>query len=81
MTLYYIFKNGDNNSLTTHMLMHGASEVKLLCDLCLREAILYNYWSEVEIMDWMVRDDLELPDDGGEISKSQGRGWRFEPRL
>ena len=26
----------------------------------------------------LVRDDLKLPDDGGEISKSQGRGWQFE---
>jgi hypothetical protein len=29
----------------------------------------------------LVRDDLKLPDDAGEIPKSQGRGWRFEPRL
>ena len=26
----------------------------------------------------VVREDLELLDDGGEILKSQGRGWRFE---
>ena len=64
-----------------YMLMHGASEVKLLRNLCLCGAIFYNYWSEVEMMDWMVRDDLELPDDGGEISKSQGRGWQFESQL
>ena len=28
-----------------------------------------------------VQDDLELPDDGGEIPKSQGRGWRYDSRL
>ena len=29
-----------------------------------------------------VSDDLKLPDDdGGEIPKFQGRGWRFESRL
>ena len=26
----------------------------------------------------LVRDNLKLPDNGGEIPKSQGRGWRFE---
>jgi hypothetical protein len=26
--------------------------------------------------DQPVRDDPKLPDDGGEISKSQGRGWQ-----
>jgi hypothetical protein len=29
----------------------------------------------------MVRDNPKLPDDGGEIPKSQGRGWRFDSRL
>ena len=28
----------------------------------------------------MVRDDPKLMDDGGEILKSQGRGWRFDSR-
>ena len=28
-----------------------------------------------------VQDDLKLVDDGEEIPKSQGRGWRFECRL
>ena len=26
-------------------------------------------------------DDPRLPGDGGEIPKSQGRGWRFDSRL
>ena len=29
----------------------------------------------------MFQDDPKLMDDGGEIPKSQGRGWPFEPRL
>ena len=29
----------------------------------------------------LVSDDLELPDDGGEITKSQGKGSRFDFRL
>ena len=29
----------------------------------------------------MVRDDLTLPYDGGEIPKSQGRGWWFKSRM
>ena len=29
----------------------------------------------------LVRVDLKLPDDGTEISKSQGRDWLFESRL
>ena len=35
----------------------------------------------VTIDEPMVQDDLNLPDDGGEIPKSQGRGWQFESRL
>ena len=34
----------------------------------------------VTIDEPMVQDDLNLPDDGGEIPKSQGRGWQFESR-
>ena len=34
-----------------------------------------------DVFFFLVRDDLKLPDDGGEIPKSQGRGWRFESRL
>ena len=26
----------------------------------------------------LVRDDPKLLDDGGEIPKSQGRGWRYD---
>jgi hypothetical protein len=26
----------------------------------------------------LVQDDPKLPDDGGEIPKSQGRGWWFD---
>ena len=26
----------------------------------------------------LVQDDHKLPDDDGEIPKSQGRGWRFD---
>jgi len=29
----------------------------------------------------LVQDDLKLPDDGGKMTKSQGRGWQFESRL
>jgi hypothetical protein len=29
----------------------------------------------------MVQDDPKLLDDGGEIRKSQGRGWRFKSWL
>ena len=29
----------------------------------------------------MVRDDPKVLDDGGEIPKSEGRGWRFDSRL
>jgi hypothetical protein len=29
----------------------------------------------------MVQDDPKLPDGGGEIPKSQGRGWRFDPPV
>ena len=29
----------------------------------------------------LVEDDPKLLDDGGEIPKSQGRGWRFDSRL
>ena len=29
----------------------------------------------------MVRDDPKLLVDGGEIPKSQGRGWWFDSRL
>ena len=36
-----------------------------------------NQWS-LRNNQLMVRDDLKLPDDGGEIPKSQGRGWRFK---
>jgi hypothetical protein len=32
------------------------------------------------LMSW-VQDDPKLPDDGGEIPKSQRRGWRFDSRL
>ena len=29
----------------------------------------------------MIRDDLKLPEDGGDIPKPQGRGWQFESQL
>ena len=29
----------------------------------------------------MVQEDPKLLDDGGETSKSQGRGWRFDSWL
>jgi hypothetical protein len=29
----------------------------------------------------LVGDDPRQPDDGGEIPKSQGRGWQFNPQL
>ena len=29
----------------------------------------------------MVRDDLKLPDESGEVSKSEHMGWRFNSRL
>ena len=32
-------------------------------------------------MNVLVRDDPKLLDDSGEILKSQGRGWRLDPRL
>jgi hypothetical protein len=34
----------------------------------------------IEMVVFLVRD-VKLPNDGGEIPKSQGRGWRFESRL
>ena len=36
-------------------------------------------WNEIDSN--VVRYDIKLPDDGGEIPKSQGRGWRFDSRL
>ena len=32
----------------------------------------------MKIVTNLVRDDPKLPDGGGEILKSQGRGWRFD---
>jgi hypothetical protein len=37
-------------------------------------SIIYN----LEIDEGMVQGDPKLPDDGGEIPKSQGRGWWFD---
>ena len=38
-------------------------------------------FQEVDVELRLVRDDRELLDDGGEVPKSQGRGWRFDSRL
>ena len=32
-------------------------------------------------LDRLVRDDSKLLDDGKEISKSEGKGWRFDSQL
>ena len=37
--------------------------------------------SYLDIQRNLVRDDLKLPDDGGGIPKSLGKGWQFESRL
>ena len=42
---------------------------------CHRIDVRCSRWQE------LVRDNPKLLDNGGEIPKSQGRGWRFESRL
>jgi hypothetical protein len=35
----------------------------------------------ISILSFVVRDDPKLLHDGGEIPKSQGRGWWFDSQL
>ena len=42
---------------------------------------LRRFYTQGNVGAWLVRDDPKLLDDGGEIPKSQGRGWRFDSQL
>ena len=45
------------------------------------EEKLKDHNTQVQDVGLEVRDDFKLLDDGGEVPRSQARGWRFDSRL
>ena len=73
-----------NNALKVHVCrIRGDFGQHRLNSMCLQVQpvtcfVIYNRGQPA--VNLLVRDDLTLLDDGGEISKSSGIGWRFDPR-
>ena len=52
-----------------------------MLELSQKVASCVNIVATMEFFTTLVQDDPKLPDDGGEIPKSKGQGWRFDSCL